>query len=77
MINLSKLIELAIEIKPRDKEFALSFAGDQSAPSWCAEIGNESGMVRLGEANGEFCGIGKTPEEAVTSLINAINAVIG
>lgn len=77
MSNLSKLIELAIEIKPRDKEFSLSFDGDQSDPSWFAEIGNEFGMVRLGEANGEFCGIGKTPEEAVTSLINAINAVIG
>ena len=74
MSNLSELIELAIEIKPGDKEFALSFDGDQSESAWCAEIGNKFGAVRLGEAKGEFCGFGKTPEDAVTILINAIKA---
>jgi len=77
MSGLSRLIERAIEAKRGDKEFALSFDGDTSEQQWYAEIGNQCGMVRLGEATGDFCGVGKTPGEAVTSLINAITEANG
>lgn len=64
MSNLRELIQLCVDAKHGDKQFALWIDGD-----WCrADIGGSS-VVMLGEASGEFRGEGSTPEEAVAALL--------
>ena len=69
MADLAVLIQQAINAKQGDREFALSFDGESH---WCAQIGNTSNCVALGETVGEFCVEGDTPEAAMIALLAAL-----
>jgi len=53
-----------------DDEFALLSQHD----GWEAHMCHKNSAVHVGESGGKFCGIGKTPEEAVSTLLAMVRA---
>lgn len=69
--DLAALIQQAVKAKKGNREFALFYDGDGA---WCAQLGNPSQYVSLGESVGEFCGEGATAEDAVRTLITSLTS---
>ncbi|SER28354.1 hypothetical protein SAMN05216548_11494 [Faunimonas pinastri] len=73
-VSLTTLIDQVITLKTGDVEFGLFFLpGDKPGSSeWLALIGNTCPHVLIGESPAEFEGRGSTPEDAVSSLLRAV-----
>lgn len=68
MSDLRVLIERAITMKRGNKEFDLTYYGND--PIWCASIGNDCPVVHIMENKPEFqAGSDIGPEDAVAKLI--------
>jgi hypothetical protein len=74
-MTLADLMNEAITMAPGNQEFALFYNGtqpyvvDRPNEHWCAQLGNTSKYVSLGESTPEFYGEGATAEAAVLALI--------
>lgn len=72
-MSVESKIQKVIDAKEGNRELAIFFfpaiEGEGGEDSWSVEIGNDCKWVRLGEADGEVVGRGRSLHEALDKLI--------